>query len=152
MKGHSHKFAVEKMCNIFDVCRSSYYDWLKSSPSKRTLQRALILAEIKKAHGQSKGRYGSPKITVELRKTGLLVSRPRVARIMKAEGIRSTVASKFRVCTTDSNHGYKVSPNVLDRDFIPEGPSKSWVSDITYISTKEGWLYLTMIMDLFDVR
>lgn len=150
MKDHSYKFAVEKMCLILDVCRSSYYDWLNSKPSKRVQQRALILEEIKKLHAQSKGRYGSPKIAIGLRESGFLVSRPRVARIMKAEGIRSMVASKFKVCTTDSNHGFKISANLLDRDFTPDSPSKSWVSDITYIRTNQGWLYLTIIMDLFD--
>ncbi len=69
---------------------------------------------------------------------------------MKANGIRSVISGKFKVCTTDSDHGFRISPNLLDRDFSPAGPSKSWVSDITYIRTEQGWLYLTMIMDLYD--
>ena len=69
---------------------------------------------------------------------------------MRADGIRSNIVGKFKVCTTDSNHGFKISPNLLDRSFNPASPSKSWVSDITYIRTDEGWMYLTMIMDLYD--
>lgn len=78
------------------------------------------------------------------------MSKPRVARIMKANGIRSIIIWKFKVCTTDSNLRFKISPNILERDFNPLSPSKSWVSVITHIRTDEGWLYLTMIMDLYD--
>ncbi|WP_291788418.1 IS3 family transposase [Cecembia sp.] len=150
MKDHRHEFAVEKMCRVFNVSRSGYYNWLKRKPSKREQERELLLAEIDKIHTQSNGRYGSPKITIELRDRGFSVSRPRVARIMRANGIRSVISRKFRVCTTDSNHGFKINPNLLERNFSPDGPAKSWVSDITYIRTEEGWLYLTMIMDLYD--
>ncbi|ERM80124.1 hypothetical protein P872_09010 [Rhodonellum psychrophilum GCM71 = DSM 17998] len=150
MKDHRQDFAVEKMCKVFKVGRSGFYAWLNRKPSKRAEQREVLSKEIRKVHDLSKGRYGSPKITMELRDRGFFVSRPRVARIMKANGIRSIITGKFKVCTTDSNHGFKISPNILDRDFNPTSPSKSWVSDITYIRTGEGWLYLTMIMDLYD--
>ncbi len=105
---------------------------------------------IKDIHQKSKGRYGSPKITIELRKIGIQVSRPRVARIMKAHGIKSIVHKRFRIQTTDSNHNYPVAKNLLDRDFAPEKTGKAWVSDITYIRTLEGWLYLTTVVDLGD--
>lgn len=150
MKDQRQNFAVEKMCRVFQVGRSGFYAWLNRKPSKRAEQMEILTKEIRKVHDLSKGRYGSPKITMELRDRGFFVSRPRVARIMKANGIRSIITGKFKVCTTDSNHGFKVSPNVLDRNFNPTSPSKSWVSDITYIRTGEGWLYLTMIMDLYD--
>jgi len=150
MKDHRSEFAVEKMCNAFKVGKSGFYDWLNRKPSKRAEQREVLSMEIHRLHAQSKGRYGSPKITIELRDRGVSVSRPRVARIMKANGIRSVIAGKFKVRTTDSNHGFRISPNILDRNFSPTGPSKSWVSDITYIGTGEGWLYLTTIMDLYD--
>jgi putative transposase len=106
--------------------------------------------EIHRIHSLSKGRYGSPKITIELKDRGFSVSRQRVARIMRADGVRSMISGKFRVCTTDSKHGFRISPNILERNFSPAGPAKTWVSDITYIRTGEGWLYLTMIMDLYD--
>lgn len=150
MKGHRHEFAVEKMCVVFGLCRSGFYDWLKRKPSKRAEEREVLSEEIQQVYNQSKGRYGSPKITMELRDRGFMASRPRVARIMKSKGIRSVIAGKFKVCTTDSNHGFRISRNILDRNFTPEGPSKAWVSDITYIRTGEGWLYLTVVMDLYD--
>lgn len=99
---------------------------------------------------QSRRRYGSPKITLELKDIGWKVSRPRVARIMRSEGIRSIVNKKFKVVTTDSNHGFPVAENVLGRNFRADGPGRKWVSDITYIPTHQGWMYLTIIMDLYD--
>lgn len=145
-----NEFAVEKMCRVFKVSRSGFYDWLKRTPSQRAQQTKILSKEIQTIHAQSKGRYGSPKITIELKERGFWVSRPRVARIMKANELRSVVAGKFKVCTTDSNHEFQISPNVLERSFSPNTASKAWVSDITYIRTQEGWLYLTVIMDLYD--
>lgn len=150
MKDHRNEFAVEKMCGVFRVSRSGFYSWLNRKLSKREQQREVLTKEIHSLHARSKGRYGSPKITIELKDRGFSVSRPRVARIMRANGIRSMISGKFRVCTTDSKHGFRISPNILDRNFSPAGPAKTWVSDITYIKTGEGWLYLTMIMDLYD--
>lgn len=138
------------MCRVFNLGRSGFYDWLNRKPSKRAEEGKIITMEVHKVHAESKGRYGSPKITMELRKRSFHVSRPRIARIMKANNLKSIIAGKFRVCTTDSNHGFKISPNLLDRNFNTDSPSKVWVSDITYIRTKQGWLYLTVIMDLYD--
>jgi len=87
---------------------------------------------------------------MELRKQGVSASRPRVARLMQQCGIRSIVSKKYRVCTTDSNHGFMIAKNHLNRQFQVERPSSAWVSDISYIPTRAGWLYLTIIMDLFD--
>lgn len=150
MKDHSHEYTVEKMCRVFGFGRSGYYDWLNRKPSKRAEQREILSTEIRLLHAHSKGRYGSPKITIDLRARGFIASRPRVARLMKALGLRSMISRKFKVCTTDSNHGFRISRNILDRKFTPKGPSQAWVSDITYIRTAQGWLYLTVIMDLYD--
>jgi putative transposase len=150
MKDHREEFAVEKMCRVFKVSRSGFYTWLNRKPSRREQQREVLSKEIHRIHSLSKGRYGSPKITIELKDRGFSVSRQRVARIMRADGVRSMISGKFRVCTTDSKHGFRISPNILERNFSPAGPAKTWVSDITYIRTGEGWLYLTMIMDLYD--
>jgi putative transposase len=147
---HRHMYNVEKMCKVFSLGRSGFYDWLNRKPSKRAQEGKMIAMEVHKAYAESKGRYGSPKITMALRERDFNVSRPRVARIMKANNLKSVVAGKFKVCTTDSNHGFKISPNLLDRNFITDRPSKAWVSDITYINTYQGWLYLTVIMDLYD--
>lgn len=138
------------MCRVLKVSKSGYYDYIKREPSKRQLENEAIKAEIIKVHKKSKQRYGSPKITKYMRFRGWAVSRPRVARIMRSEGLRSIVNKKFRCTTTDSNHKYPLSKNILDRGFRAELPAKKWVSDITYIPTKQGWLYLTIIMDLYD--
>ncbi len=108
-----------------------------------------LLGYIRKIHQKSRQTYGSPRITEALRSDNIQVSRPRVARIMKKAKIRSKVAKKYKV-TTDSKHAYPVVDNLLDRNFIQDRLSKAWVSDITYIRTQQGWLYLTVILDLGD--
>ena len=150
MKENRFNFAVEKMCKAFKVSRSGYHDWLHRRPSRRALEAEKIKKMIRSVHLESKGRYGSPKITKELRFKGVNVSRPRVARMMRSEGIRSIIQKRYRVTTTDSNHNYKVSDNHLKRNFKTQSPGQVWVSDITYIATDQGWLYLTIIMDLYD--
>ncbi|GIV35573.1 MAG: transposase [Chitinophagales bacterium] len=114
------------------------------------MENRRAIQMINTVYKESKGRYGSPKITEELRLRGLQLSRPRVARLMRSEGIKSIVHKKFRVVTTDSKHNYPVAENHLNRNFKVDAPGKVWVSDITYIGTAQGWLYLTIIMDLFD--
>jgi putative transposase len=107
------------------------------------------LSLIRSIHKESKGRYGSPRITRKMRKMGLRISRQRVARIMRKNGIRAKTKRKFKV-TTNSKHGFPISPNLLKQDFYSDAPNKIWVSDITYLYTREGWLYLTVIIDLFN--
>jgi transposase InsO family protein len=109
----------------------------------------MLLFEIRRIHEESRASYGSPRITDELKKRGFDVSRPRVARLMKQSGIHAVHKKKF-VVTTDSKHKYPVVENKLNRDFSAEQAGKKWVSDITYIRTATGWLYLTVILDLFD--
>jgi transposase InsO family protein len=138
------------MCKVFKISRSSYYDWLNRAPSQRALERIKIKQEIDILYKQSKGRYGSPKIANELRDRGWRISRPRVARIMRSEGIRSVICKKFRGATTNSRHSLPVAENHLNRDFDATMPGQKWVSDITYIPTAQGWMYLTIIMDLYD--
>jgi putative transposase len=150
MIDHRKEFAVEKMCKVFGVSRSSFYDWLTRKPSKRALENDVLRQTIKEVTEQTKSRLGSPKLTLELEDRGIIVSRPRVARLMRSMGIRSVISKKFKVCTTESNHCYAPSMNLLDRDFSAESPGKKWVSDITYVRTQQGWLYLTVVMDLYD--
>lgn len=144
------KFGVERMCKVFKISKSGFYDWQKRKPSARQLENQQITKEINRVYKASKSRYGSPKITDQLRDNGWQVSRPRVARIMRNEGIRSIVSKKYRGFTTDSKHSLPVAKNHLNREFLADRPGQKWVSDITYIPTKQGWLYLTIIMDLFD--
>lgn len=143
-------FSVEKMCRVFKVSRSGYYHWLNRKPSARQTDNQEVLQLIREIHQEGKGRYGSPKITRELHKRGVQISRPRVARIMKKAGIRSVVHKKYRVNTTDSNHNYPIAKNLLDRNFSLGDIGRAWVSDLTYIKTTQGWLYLTVIVDLAD--
>lgn len=144
------KFGVERMCKVFKISRSGFYNWQKRKPSARQLENKQITKEINRVYKASKNRYGSPKITDQLRDNGWQVSRPRVARIMRNEGIRSIVSKKYKGFTTDSKHNLPVAKNYLNREFSAGRPGQKWVSDITYIPTRQGWLYLTIIMDLFD--
>lgn len=135
------------MCAVLSVSRSGYYKWLLSKPSNRTVQNQDITRQIHQVFSKSKRTYGSPRITKVLHDMGVQVSRVRVARLMQKAGIRSKVRKKY-VITTDSRHAYKVSPHLLERNFAVGQTGKAWVSDITYIKTMEGWLYLTTILDL----
>ncbi|MEO0332810.1 MAG: IS3 family transposase, partial [Bacteroidota bacterium] len=146
MKDHQSLFAVERMCKTFKVSRSGYYQWLNRKPSAREIDNQDILQLIREIYKESKGRYSSPKITHELRKRGIHISRPRVARIMKRANIRSIVHKKYRVNTTDSNHSYPIAKHLLGRHFMPNNIGEAWVSDITYVKTIQGWLYLTVIL------
>ena len=137
------------MCRVLNVSRSGYYIWLKSKPSPRTLENKELTKQIRLIYRESKQTYGSPRMTKELKARAFSVSRPRVARLMKKARIKSIVKKKF-VVTTFSKHGFALSPNLLNRDFNPKQQGKVWVSDITYIRTMEGWLYLTVIIDLAD--
>ena len=137
------------MCKTLRVSKSGYYNWLKSGPSKRWLENQKLSMHINEIFNDSFGSYGSPRIKVELEKLGYYVSRPRVARIMKANYLVARRHRKFKF-TTDSNHNYPIAPNILNQNFEVHRMNQVWVSDITYIQTKEGWIYLTVIIDLFN--
>jgi putative transposase len=139
------------MCQVFRVSRSGFYSWQKSSISNRGIENQFLTEKILKVYQDSEKRYGSPRITKELNHQGIKISRPRAARLMKEANIRSIVKKKFKV-TTDSRHTYPVVENILNREFNPVNISIAWVSDITYIKTKQGWLYLTIVLDLGDRR
>ncbi len=142
-------FNIGKMCKVFRVSRSGYYAWLNSGLSFRENENQRLTGEISTVYVDSKSTYGSPRITKELNRRGIKVSRPRVARLMQKAKIRSIVKRKFRV-TTDSEHQYATVENKLERNFKPGTTGVVWVSDITYVKTKQGWLYLTTVIDLGD--
>lgn len=137
------------MCKVLKVSKSGYYKWLHQIPSKRALRKAMLIKEIHRVYRLNKGRYGSPRITKELNMQGIEVSKVMVAKLMREECLRSIVRKKYKV-TTDSSHNYPVVANKLNREFTVKQENIAWVSDITYISTAEGWLYLTTVIDLFD--
>jgi len=149
MYAHNHEFTIVQMSRVLQVSQSGYYKWRKRTPSQREQTNKALLEDIKTEYEQSMSSYGSPRIHQALLRHGWSVSLPRVARIMRKHGIQSKIRAKW-VVTTDSKHCYRSSPNVLDRDFKPACKGQAWVSDITYLPTKQGWLYVTMIMDLFD--
>ncbi len=137
------------MCQVLKVSTSGYYKWIKKTPSKRELTNLLIVKEIHQVYKASKKTYGSPRITKELSVQGIKASQPLVAKLMRREQIRSIIKRKYRV-TTHSSHSYPVVENKLMREFTVANQNKVWVSDITYISTAQGWLYLTTVIDLFN--
>jgi putative transposase len=149
IKNHEFLFPIEKMCKVLQVSTSGYYKWKSKPISNRILTKNEIKQKITSIYFASKQRYGSPRITIELNALGYKISRITVAKYMKELGLRSKLSKKFKV-TTDSKHNYLVVENILDRGFAVDQPSKVWVSDITYIQTKEGFLYLTTIIDLYD--
>ncbi len=138
------------MCKVLKVSSSGYYYWRKNPVGARQLKQTRLLDDIRQVHTQSQYRYGSPRIADELRERGVKASRNRVARLMHKAAIRSIMYKKYRVQTTDSSHDYPVAKNLLNREFTADKPGRKWVSDITYIPTGEGWLYLTTILDLAD--
>lgn len=149
IKNHQKIYPIEKMCKVLEVSQSSYYRWKSKFISKRMQKMAQLKEKISTLYFASKQRYGSPRITKELNVLGYQISRITVAKYMKQLGLRSKLSKKFKV-TTNSKHSYLIVENILDRQFVVDKPSKVWVSDITYIYTKEGFLYLTTILDLYD--
>jgi putative transposase len=137
------------MCKVLRVSRSSYYNWLTRNPSKQFIENLELSARIKKIYELSKRTYGSPRVTIKLQEEGFHVSRPRVAKLMKKLGLKSIIRKRW-IITTDSRHKYPIVENKLNRDFNVTRPCQVWVSDITYIKTFQGWLYLTVIIDLYD--
>lgn len=149
MYSHKHRFSIVKMSNVLEVSQSGYYKWLKRTPSDRNQTNEALLKAIKTVHKASGDSYGSPRIHRELLRKGWKVSRQRIARLMRKHHIQSKIRVKW-ITTTDSNHHYRSSPNLLNRDFKPGRKGQAWVSDITYLPTRQGWLYVTVIMDLAD--
>jgi putative transposase len=139
------------MCKVLQVSRSGYYAWSKRPPSPRTLENEQLSEEIQQIHQDSRKTYGSPRIHMALMAKGWEVSRQRVVRLMEKLGITAQTKRKFKA-TTDSGHDLPIASNVLDRNFVTSEPDQTWVADITYIWTTEGWLYLAVILDLFSRR
>ena len=149
MKKHEKEFNIEKMAKILDVSRSGYYDYLIRGKSARSAKNEKLKEKIKILHDKSRKVYGSPRIHAELKKEGEKVSRKRIARLMQEEGIQAKMRKKWKK-TTLTDEKQEASPNYLNQNFVVDGPNKVWVSDITYVATQEGWLYVATVMDLFS--
>jgi putative transposase len=137
------------MCEALEVSASGYYAWLARPDSPSEQRRQELVGVIEGVHAEVKGRYGSPRMAAELNARGHDCSENTVAKLMRARGIKAKAPRRF-VRTTDSNHRLPVAENLLARDFDPSGPNESWSADITYVPTREGWLYLAVVEDLFS--
>lgn len=139
------------MCQVLGVSKGGYYEWRDRPQRQQRIRKEKLTTQIKRIYIESKRRYGSPKITKVLCKDGWNVSQKTVTRIMKENGLRSKTVKKYKA-TTNSKHSYPVYPNLLNQQFYVDKPGAVWVSDITYVWTMEGWLYLATVMDLFSRR
>ena len=142
---------VRVLCRTLAVSSAGFYAWCRRGLSLRAQEDVALKVKIRAAHVASGKRYGSPRIHAELKADGERVGRKRVARLMGEEGLEGQRKKRFRV-TTDSRHSLPVAANALNRDFSVSAPNKVWVTDITYIWTREGWMYLAAILDLFSRR
>ena len=146
-----HKYRVAKLCMILEVSRTGYYAWDKRPKSTRDKENEAIMKQIKEIHKKHRQTYGSRKITAVIRRSGNLVNHKRVERLIKEAGIRSKVARKYKA-TTNSKHSLPVAENILNREFYADRPNQKMVSDITYLWTDEGWLYIAGVMDLYGQK
>jgi putative transposase len=146
---HKQEFPVVVMCQVLGVSESGYYAWLKRPVCQRKREDAQLTKEIEQVFTSHQGRYGSPRIHRELRDQGRGISRKRVARLM-CEAELSARRKRSRVLTTKRDTSHPIAPNLLDREFTTTKPNTKWVTDITYIPTAQGWLYLAVILDLYS--
>lgn len=143
--------SIRMLCRVLKVATSGYYAWRGRARSVRDSENQRLLVEIKAIHEASGGDYGSPRIYHALRKKGILCSENRVARIMRKHGIRAKTKKKFKA-TTDSKHTMPVAENLLNREFEAKRPNAVWTTDISFMWTREGWMYLAIVLDLFSRR
>jgi putative transposase len=148
----SHEHPIKAMCEVLAVSRSGYYQWRSAQATARALHTEEIRAKITSVHKASRGTYGSPRVTVALHEQGETVGRNRVARLMKEAGLQGRQARRYRVRTTDSAHHDPIAPNLLAELPAPTKPDTVWVTDITYVETGEGWLYVAGVLDLYSRR
>ena len=148
----SKEFPVKLMCQVLDVSRSGYYAWLGRPAGARAERAARVKERIRRAHEESRFTYGSPRVAAELKAQRVGACENTVAKYMRQEGLCATPRRRFVPRTTDSSHPHPVAPNVLGRDFAADGPDLKWAGDLTYVWTDQGWLYLSVAIDLFSRR
>ena len=151
---HAHIWRVRTMCRVLEVSRAGYYAWRARPLSERAKTDQRLTLQLRVLHRAVKERYGSPRMYEELRERGEVCSENRVARLMRQAGLRAKSTPRFRV-TTQSQHHERVAPNLLARRFTVAShprPNQAWAADITYLPTREGWMYLAIILDLASRR
>ena len=144
-------FPVQQLCKVLGVSESGYFAWRDRPASRRQREDMVLLAHVRSAFACSNGTYGSPRMTYELRDQGLQVGRRRTARLMRDNGLKARQKRRFKR-TTDSEHARPIAPNLIDQDFAATAPNQKWGVDISYVWTREGWLYLAVVIDLFSRR
>ena len=142
-------FSIKAMCRVLKVRRNGYYAWQGRKPGAREAQAKRLDETLRQRFEAHQGRYGSPRLTAELKAEGWRVGRPRVAKRMRALGLKARAAKKYKA-TTQSKHHLPVAPNRLEQDFTAHALNQKWVSDITYLWTGAGWLYLAVVLDLYS--
>lgn len=152
MKTLAIQYPVSVLCAVLGVSHSGYYAWRKRAPSRRQQANQALEQQLQQIHAQSRGSYGRPRLTAALHQQGHRCSQARVGRLMHQQGLRGRIRRRFRVLTTDSRHELPIAPNRLAVRAAPSGPNQVWVTDITYIPTGQGWLYLAAVMDLWSRR
>ena len=145
VKAEKAHYPIAVLCSVLSVSRSGFYAWEQRPAPARERADAALTLDIRVAHKLGRSTYGSPRVHAELQAQGVRVSEKRVARLMREDGLRARQKKRFRR-TTDSNHTDPIAPNVLKRDFEPEAPNQSWATDVTYVHTAEGWLYLAVML------
>jgi transposase InsO family protein len=151
IEDHRGGFPVTRMCKELDVSPSGYYAWRHRPPSAREMANQELVRRIEAVYHDSDGTYGSPRIYYDLKEQGLACSKNRIARLMRLRGLRAKQVGRYK-STTRRNKAHRAAPNLLGRDFSAERPDHKWLTDITYIPTGEGWLYLAAILDLYTRR
>jgi transposase InsO family protein len=152
MAAHQWEHRIGRMCRVLEVSRSGYYAWQARRSSVRARANQALLLKIREVHRTSRQTYGAPRIQAALRQAGIFCSRKRVAHLMQRHGIIGRLPHRHRPQTTQRNLAAVPAPNRLNQDFSSPAPDRKWVSDITYIDTAEGWLYLAVVLDLFSRR
>jgi len=143
----SDEHPILRLCAVFAVSRSGYYAWAQAAGSARERRDRELRAKIAVVYQQSRQTYGSPRVTIELQTQGEQVGRHRVARLLRQDGLRGRQKRRYRVRTTDSRHSHPIAPNRLAARPVPSQPDQVWVSDLTYVPTDEGWLYVAGVLD-----
>ncbi len=151
IEDHRPMWRLGRMCKTLGVSRAGYFAWRRRPESPRGGEDRALTSRIQVIHGTSRKTYGSPRVHRELRAQGTAISRKRMERLMHVAGIQVKPKARF-VVTTDSDHGLPVAENLLQQDFSASAPNRRWVTDITYVATAEGWLYVAAIIDLFSRR
>ena len=148
---HRDEFPIRRMCKELNVSSSGYYAWCKRPASAREMANQELYNKIKAVYNDNRGVYGSPRIYRELKEQGVACSENRIARLMRLRSLRAKQSRRFK-STTKRNKAHQAAPNLLKRDFDTKQPDQKWLADITYIATREGWLYLAAILDLYTRR